>query len=84
MKISCAERLTEGKVAPFDDVIPFARAIVQTAPNRVLWGTDWPHPNLQVMPDEGALVDLLGMLVPDQETRRTILVDNPNILYDFD
>ncbi|MFT4989739.1 MAG: 2-pyrone-4,6-dicarboxylate lactonase, partial [Acidimicrobiales bacterium] len=47
VKISCAERLTEAKVAPFDDVVPFAQAILETAPDRVLWGTDWPHPNMQ-------------------------------------
>ena len=83
VKISCAERLTEGKVAPFDDVIPFARALVDVAPDRVLWGTDWPHPNMAVMPDEGALVDLLAAFVPDKSTRSRILVDNPSVLYDF-
>jgi predicted TIM-barrel fold metal-dependent hydrolase len=84
VKISCAERLTEGRVAPYDDVVPFARELVAAAPDRVLWGTDWPHPNLAVMPDEGALVDLLAAFVPDETVRNRILVDNPQRLYDFD
>jgi len=83
VKISCAERLTDGKIAPFDDVIPFAQALVAAAPDRVLWGTDWPHPNMATMPDEGALVDLLGAYVSDETLRNQILVDNPQVLYDF-
>ena len=83
VKISCAERLTAGKTAPFDDVIPFAQALVDAAPDRVLWGTDWPHPNMATMPDEGALLDLLADYVPDEATRNQILVDNPQRLYDF-
>ena len=83
VKISCAERLTEGKVAPFDDVIPFAQALIAAAPDRVLWGTDWPHPNLKIMPDEGQLLDLLAAYAPDEALRNQILVDNPTRLYDF-
>lgn len=83
VKLSCAERLTEGHQAPFDDVIPFARALIECAPDRLLWGTDWPHPNLAVMPDEGELVDLLACFVPHEATRNRILVDNPAQLYDF-
>lgn len=83
VKISCAERLTEGKVAPFDDVVPFAQSLIAAAPDRVLWGTDWPHPNLKVMPDEGELLDLLVDYVPDVALRNRILVDNPTTLYEF-
>ena len=83
VKVSCAERLTAGKVAPFDDVVPFARALVECSPDRVLWGTDWPHPNLSVMPDEGRLLDLLAEFAPNEVTRNRILVDNPQVLYDF-
>jgi predicted TIM-barrel fold metal-dependent hydrolase len=83
VKISCAERLTEGKVAPYDDVIPFAQALVAAAPDRVLWGTDWPHPNMKIMPDEGHLLDLLAAYIPDETLRNKILVDNPTTLYDF-
>ena len=57
--------------------------MVEAAPNRILWGTDWPHPNMAEMPDEGALLDLLGQIVPDEMTRNMILVDNPLVLYDF-
>lgn len=83
VKISCAERLTEGKVAPYDDVVPFAQALVAAAQDRVLWGTDWPHPNLKVMPDEGELLDLLARFIPDEAVRNQVLVDNPQQLYDF-
>jgi predicted TIM-barrel fold metal-dependent hydrolase len=83
VKISCAERLTEGRVAPYDDVVPFARELVEVAPDRLLWGTDWPHPNLAVMPDEGHLLDLLAEFVPDETVRNRILVENPCGLYEF-
>lgn len=83
VKISCAERLTVDKIAPFDDVVPFAQALVGVAPDRILWGTDWPHPNLAVMPDEGQLTNLLAAFVPDESIRNRILVDNPQQLYDF-
>jgi 2-pyrone-4,6-dicarboxylate lactonase len=83
VKISCAERLTGGKVAPFDDVVPFAKALISAAPDRILWGTDWPHPNLSEMPDEGELVDLLAKIAPDEQTRNQILVKNPEVLYPF-
>ena len=83
VKLSGAERLTEGKTAPFDDVIPFGRALVEAAPDRVLWGTDWPHPNMAVMPDEGHLLDLLAAYAPDEAVRNRILIDNPTELYHF-
>lgn len=83
VKISGAERLTADGPPPYDDVVPFARALVAAAPGRVLWGTDWPHPNVRHMPDDGDLVDLLVDLIPDEATRRRVLVDNPATLYDF-
>jgi 2-pyrone-4,6-dicarboxylate lactonase len=82
VKISGAERLTADG-PPYDDVVPFARALVDVAPERVLWGTDWPHPNVRHMPDDGDLVDLLVDLVPEETARNRILVDNPTVLYDF-
>ena len=83
VKISGAERLTADGTPPYDDVVPLARALVAAAPDRVLWGTDWPHPNVRHMPDDGDLVDLLVDLVPDEATRHRVLVTNPERLYDF-
>jgi predicted TIM-barrel fold metal-dependent hydrolase len=83
VKISGAERLTRDGPPPYDDVVPFARALIATAPDRVLWGTDWPHPNVRHMPDDGDLVDLLAAFAPDEATRQRILVSNPERLYDF-
>jgi 2-pyrone-4,6-dicarboxylate lactonase len=83
VKISGAERLTADGPPPYDDVVPYARAIIAAAPDRVLWGTDWPHPNVRHMPDDGDLVDLLAAFAPDETTRSRILVANPERLYDF-
>jgi predicted TIM-barrel fold metal-dependent hydrolase len=83
VKISGAERLTEGGAPPYDDVVPYARALIAAAPDRVLWGTDWPHPNVRHMPDDGDLVDLLSQYAPDEAVRTRILVDNPERLYTF-
>jgi len=83
VKISGAERLTAEGPPPYDDVAPFARALIAAAPGRVLWGTDWPHPNVRHMPDDGDLVDLLAEFAPDEATRNRILVTNPERLYDF-
>ena len=60
VKISGAERLTSDGEPPYDDVIPFGSALVAAAPDRVLGGTDWPHPNVRNMPDDGDLVDFLA------------------------
>ncbi len=83
VKISGAERLTASGPPPYNDVVPYAMALVEVAGDRVLWGTDWPHPNVRHMPDDGDLVDLLALMVPDEGLRNQILVDNPTTLYDF-
>ena len=84
VKISCAERLS-ATGPPFDDVVPFAAALIDAAPDRVLWGTDWPHPNIEGrMPNDGELTELLLAYAPDEVPRRKILVDNPARLYGFD
>ena len=83
VKISGAERLTAVGPPDFADVVPFAQALIAAAPSRVLWGTDWPHPNVRAMPDDGDLVDLLAAFAPDEATRTRILVDNPARIYDF-
>ena len=69
---------------PFTDAVPFARALIEAAPDRILWGTDWPHPNVgKHMPNDGELVDLFPLMAPTPDLRRKILVDNPARLYGF-
>jgi 2-pyrone-4,6-dicarboxylate lactonase len=81
-KVSCPERLSLTGPPGYDDVVPFARAIVEEFPDRVLWGTDWPHPNLRShMPDDGLLVDLIPRIAPTERLRQALLVDNPARLY---
>jgi predicted TIM-barrel fold metal-dependent hydrolase len=82
VKICGAERVSS-MGPPFTDAVPFGRALVQAAPDRVLWGTDWPHPNVEWMPDDAALVDLFPLMVPDPALQKKILVDNPARLYGF-
>jgi 2-pyrone-4,6-dicarboxylate lactonase len=81
-KVSCPERISRAG-PPFHDVAPFGRALIETAPDRVLWGTDWPHPNVPVMPDDGDLVDLVPLYAPDPAMRQRLLVDNPTRLFRF-
>ena len=82
VKICGSERVSsEGP--PFTDAVPFARALVEAAPDRVLWGTDWPHPNVKWMPDDAALLELFPRMVPDPALQKAILVDNPARLYGF-
>jgi predicted TIM-barrel fold metal-dependent hydrolase len=81
VKICGAERVSSAG-APFRDAVPFARALLEAAPDRVLWGTDWPHPNISGdMPNDGDLVDLLAEITADEGLRHKILVDNPTRLY---
>ncbi len=76
-KVSCPERLTLSG-PPYDDVTPFARKLVETFPERVLWGTDWPHPNMKShMPDDGQLVDIISKIAPTETLRHSLLVANP-------
>jgi 2-pyrone-4,6-dicarboxylate lactonase len=81
IKVSCPERLTVAG-PPYDDVVPFARKLVASFPDRVLWGTDWPHPNMKShMPDDGELVDVIPRIAPTEALRKALLVDNPMRLY---
>ena len=81
-KVSGAERLSQSGPPGYTDFIPFARRVVETFPDRVLWGTDWPHPNLKShVPDDGDLVDLLPNIATTPELQRRLLVDNPLRLY---
>ena len=81
-KVSCPERLSVTGPDGYDDVVPFAKRIVETFPDRVLWGTDWPHPNLKDhMPDDGLLVDYIPQIATTAELQQRLLVDNPTRLY---
>jgi 2-pyrone-4,6-dicarboxylate lactonase len=88
-KVSCPERLSatgapalNGEQNAYQDVVPFAKAIVEAFPDRVLWGTDWPHPNLKKhMPDDGLLVDFIPHIANTPELQQKLLVDNPMRLY---
>ena len=88
-KVTCPERLSvsgppalQGEQNAYRDVVPFARRLVETFPDRVLWGTDWPHPNLKDhMPDDGLLVDWIGHIATTDALREKLLVANPHRLY---
>lgn len=88
-KVSCPERLSvtgpkalHGEQRAYQDVVPFSRRVVQDFPTRVLWGTDWPHPNLKDhMPDDGLLVDFISQIAPTSALQHQLLVDNPLRLY---
>ena len=81
-KVSCPERLSKSGPPAYTDVVPFARRIVETFSDQVLWGTDWPHPNLKShMPDDGQLVDFIPTIAVTPELQRKLLVDNPMRLY---
>ena len=81
-KVSCPERLSQGGPPDYADVVPFARHLVERFPDRVLWGTDWPHPNMKShMPDDGRLVDFLPRIARTEALRQALLVDNPMRLY---
>ena len=81
-KVSCPDRLTVTGSPLYADVVPFAKAIVEEFPDRVLWGTDWPHPNMKKeMPDDGILVDYVPSIATTPDLQRKLLVDNPNRLY---
>jgi len=81
-KVTCPERLSLQGPPNYDDVVPFARKIVDLFPDRVLWGTDWPHPNMTThAPDDGGLVDYIPRIATDAEKQKKLLVDNPMRLY---
>jgi predicted TIM-barrel fold metal-dependent hydrolase len=82
VKVCGAERVSS-KGPPFSDALPFGRALIEAAPERILWGTDWPHPNVKHMPNDGDLVDLFAQMAPEPALQHKILVDNPARLYGF-
>jgi 2-pyrone-4,6-dicarboxylate lactonase len=83
VKLSGGDRLSKAG-APYRDVIPYARSLAEHAPQRVLWGSDWPHVNIKgPMPDDGTLVDLIAGIAPNDAMRRRLLVENPAELFGF-
>jgi 2-pyrone-4,6-dicarboxylate lactonase len=81
-KVSCPERLSVVGPPSYADVVPFARRVVESFPDRVITGTDWPHPNMTThMPDDGRLVDYMAEIAPSADLQRRLLVDNPERLY---
>jgi 2-pyrone-4,6-dicarboxylate lactonase len=81
-KVTGPERLSLTGPPSYDDFVPFARMLVRAFPDRVLWGTDWPHPNMTThMPDDGDLVNLIPRIAPSLDEQRALLVDNPMRLY---
>jgi 2-pyrone-4,6-dicarboxylate lactonase len=83
VKVTCPERIT-ATGTPYHDVAPFGRALVETVGDRVLWGTDWPHPNVPAMPDDGDLVDLVPLMAPTTDLQHRLLVANPARFFGFD
>ncbi len=83
VKVSGSERASR-QGAPWQDAIPFARKLVAEFGERTLWGTDWPHPNLNEIPDDGLMVDLIGEIAPSEAQRQALLVDNPQRFYGFE
>jgi 2-pyrone-4,6-dicarboxylate lactonase len=80
VKVSGCERASR-QSPPWKDALPFARKLVGEFPERTLWGTDWPHPNLKEIPDDGVMVDNLAEIAPSEKQRQALLVDNPSRLY---
>jgi predicted TIM-barrel fold metal-dependent hydrolase len=89
-KLSAPYRLSEQPYHPYADVTPFAQALIAAAPERLVWGSDWPHPAVPghmpanfVMPNDGDLLDILALWTQDEAQQKKILVENPRLLYDF-
>ncbi len=82
VKVSGAERCTK-QAPPYRDAIPLAAKLVAEFGNRAFWGTDWPHPNLDHVPDDGQLADLLSEIAPSEAQRQALLVDNPRRFYRY-
>jgi len=83
VKLSAPYLVSKSGPPHYEDVSALAKVLVKAAPERMLWATNWPHPNEKHPPDEADLLDLLFDWAPDEATRRKILVDNPAALYGF-
>jgi 2-pyrone-4,6-dicarboxylate lactonase len=82
VKLSGTDRITREK-PPYRDAVALARILADQAPERMLWGTDWPHPNHTAVPNDGMLVDLIADIAPGDSTRQRMLVDNPAEFFGF-
>ena len=82
VKVSGSERIS-AKGPPFTDAAPFGAACIEAAPDRCIWGTDWPHPNVRIMPNDADLVDIIPKMIPDPDLQQKVLVDNPAKLFGF-
>jgi 2-pyrone-4,6-dicarboxylate lactonase len=84
VKVSGVDRSgRDGQAPPYADAVALARRLVEAAPDRCFWGTDWPHPNHHHVPDDGALVDAIGRIAPTPDLLRRLMVDNPQDFYRF-
>ena len=82
--VKLSPRCSAQPTIPFNDVLPFVHALVKRAPERLLWGSDWPHPNyFNPMPNDADLLDLMLEWAPDEAARRRIMIDNPAELFGF-
>ena len=80
-KVTCPDRL-DAAGPPFTNFVAAVRPLVEDYPDRVLWGTDWPHPNMQaILPDDGQLVDVIPQIAVTKQLQRQLLVENPMALY---
>jgi 2-pyrone-4,6-dicarboxylate lactonase len=82
VKVSGCERISR-QASPWKDAVPFARKLVAEFGNRTLWGSDWPHPNLKEVPDDGLMVELIAEMAPTEAQREALLVRNPQRFYGF-
>lgn len=82
VKLAGSDRVTKAG-PPYHEALPFAQALIAAAPDRVIWGTDWPHPNNPWNPEDADLVDLVPLMAPDTTQQRKLLVDNPARLVGF-
>ena len=83
VKLSAPYQLSRMPGPRYADFGPQLSVLVKSAPQRMVWGTNWPHPLVETKPDDAGLLDWLGVWVPEESLRRTILVENPAALYDF-
>ena len=84
VKLSGPNRFTSEKKLPYSDTLPFAQTLIEYAPERLIWGSDWPHPDhFEIMPNDGEILDLMIDWAPDANIRKMIFSENPKKLFGF-